>query len=74
MKNPRWKSGGILNGICCKVAGNYGRMVLKYKYHGDFKAFAASRKYGANYNQKHRDKITFENIKYGGRYDREKVD
>lgn len=62
MKNPRWKSGGILNIICGWFYTTHGKLMLKYKYHNDFQAFRLTQKY---YGPKPKNfhKVTYENIR-----------
>lgn len=63
MKNPRWKSGGILNVVCSYFLGLYGKSLLKYKYHGDTMLFRMSEKKESKISGRHiNDKINFDNI------------
>ena len=48
--NPRWNPNSAVNIVCGKVLSSWWRFVLKYKYHGDAKAYsiAKSKKYWRN--------------------------
>jgi hypothetical protein len=66
MKNPRWKSGGVLNVVCGWCLGTYGKLLLKYKYNNDYRAFCNGQHLTANYqgvSAKNSHKVTFENIR-----------
>ena len=63
MKNPRWKSGGVLNVFCGWCLSTYGKSVLKYKYHGDTKEFLKTRQSSCTYHGAPENKISFENIR-----------
>lgn len=45
--NPRWNPNSIVNIVCGKFLSRWWRLVLKYKYHGDAKAYAKA--YGKKY-------------------------